>query len=52
MKEETSHRVRTGNAGALDTVGSFVPTNRKSRIMVLYLGQFMPYQGATQDERP
>jgi hypothetical protein len=36
-KEKTAHRVRAGNVGAPATLGSFAPTDRKNRMMVINL---------------
>jgi hypothetical protein len=38
MKEEPACRVRAGEVGAPATLGSFAPTNQKSRMMVIYPG--------------
>jgi hypothetical protein len=37
MREETAHRVRAGDAGALATLGSFAPTAQKSMMVVIKL---------------
>jgi hypothetical protein len=49
-KEEMVHRVGSINVGALTTLGTFGPSNRRK--LVVNLDQFTPYQGATRDERP
>jgi hypothetical protein len=44
--KETAHRIEAGNVGALVTLGSFAPTDRKSRMKVINLRGLAPYQGA------
>jgi hypothetical protein len=40
--EEIAHRVIARDVGAPATLGSFVPTNQKSRMMVINLHQLAP----------
>jgi hypothetical protein len=51
-KEETAHRVRAGDVGALATLGSFDPTDRKSRMLVINLNRLTPYEETAQGEQP
>jgi hypothetical protein len=51
MKEEMAHRGAM-NVGALTTLGTFAPTDQKSRMMVIKLDWLAPYQGADWNERP
>jgi hypothetical protein len=51
-KEETAHRVRTGDVGALTILGSFVSTKRKRRMMVINLDRLAPCVGTARDEQP
>jgi hypothetical protein len=50
-KDETAHRVRAGDVGALATLGSFVPTDWKSIMMVINLDWLAPYEGTAQDKQ-
>jgi hypothetical protein len=50
--KETAHRVRAGDVSAPATLGSFVPTDRKSRMMVINLDQMAPSVGTAWDKRP
>jgi hypothetical protein len=40
------------NVGALTSLGTFAPTDRKSRMMVINLHRLAPYEGTARDERP
>jgi hypothetical protein len=51
MKDETAHRVGSGNVGALTTPGSFACTKQKSRMMVIHLDRLAPSEGTARDER-
>jgi hypothetical protein len=51
-ENETGHRLRAMDVGALTTLRTFAPTNQKSRMMVTNLDWLTPYQGAARDERP
>jgi hypothetical protein len=65
-KEETAHRVGTGDVGAQATLGSFARTDRKKdlyylhpvmchdverKMTVVHVDQLAPYQGAARDEQ-
>jgi hypothetical protein len=51
-KEETAYRVRTGDVGALTTLGSFVCTKWKRRMMVINLDRMAPCVGTARYQRP
>jgi hypothetical protein len=46
-EEETTSSLRAGGVGALTILGNFARTDRKRRIMVIYLA---PYEGTARDE--
>jgi hypothetical protein len=43
MEKETAHRVRARDVGAPATLGSFVPTDWKNRMMVINPDRLAPY---------
>jgi hypothetical protein len=49
-KEETAHRVGVGDVEALTTLGTFAPTDQKSRIGI-HLDRLAIFRGADWDER-
>jgi hypothetical protein len=49
-KEEPANKVEAGNI-ALTTLGTFVPTNQKSRMMGIHLDRLEPYERATWDKQ-
>jgi hypothetical protein len=52
MKEETAHRVRDRDVGALITLGTVALTDQYRGMMVINLDRLVPYQGAAWDEWP
>jgi hypothetical protein len=53
MKEETTNsRSRAIDVGALTILGTFAPTDWKSRMMVIYLVKLASYEGTTREEWP
>jgi hypothetical protein len=51
MKEETTNnRLRAINVGTLTTRGTFILTDRKSRMMMVQLDHLAPYQVVALDE--
>jgi hypothetical protein len=52
-KEDTfNNRLRATKVGALTILGTFAPSDQKSRMMVINMDQLAPYQRAARDEWP
>jgi hypothetical protein len=47
-EETTNSRLTVMDVGPLIILGTFAPTDRKSRIMVINLDRMAPYEGTTR----
>jgi hypothetical protein len=50
--KETAPRVRVADIRPSATIGTFACTERKRRVVIVYLDQLAPYEGAAGDNWP